>query len=191
MAALTVEAYAEELAARVVARGLPLESKLVRDLIQIASGNATYRPHPDWKFRSMEEFVLLNGVMWRYQAKPGRMAWGTPKQCFNNCFNAIDIVHGTNVYVEGYATTGIIPAQHAWLGQPKSRTVIDLTWNPKNKFFVNYPTTGWEYIGVPFETRWYIQHAFRTGKAGVIDRWEDDYPLLRGEPFERVVLPGE
>lgn len=179
-------AHEADLAARVEARGLPLGSRLVQGLIaSAASTRVTREGRPGREYASCEEFVLLNGTMWRYQAKPGNVRWGTEQACYQNVYRLVNDTPG-RLYVEGYATTGIMPVNHAWVGQPKSGTVLDNTWQPRR--LGQSDPRFWEYLGIAFDFLWVMGQVMRMGRYGsIIDNWQADWPLLRGEAFKVAV----
>lgn len=90
-----------------------------------------------------EGYVLDNGTVWTaedYGPEYDGDFEAIPQQCFNNCANIV-IVEGPDryTYVEGWATTGILPVHHAWLVAPDGR-IVDPTWGHR----------GTEYVGVTF-----------------------------------------
>ena len=129
--------------------------------------NSTLRP--GFKYNSIEVFVLKNGKrMGQRSERSDNFPKGTIKECFRNAY-LLAVEHDLT-YCEGYAM-GIIPTLHAWC-LDKDGHVIDITWKD-----------GIEYIGVMFSTKYVNKILLERKSYGVIDNWEMEWPLLRGEHF--------
>jgi len=122
----------------------------------------------DWPYNSIEEFVLTNGKQYDYAmsgVKKGRM-----KLCFMNTYRLIQ-KDPSLTYVEGYAQTKNLPLSvlHAW-AVDKNGVVHDPTWDD-----------GTSYFGVPFSRDFVEETILSKGTYGVIDNYEQDFPLLSGK----------
>lgn len=120
-------------------------------------------------YGSMYEFVLVNGRAYDPPKDGPGMMNG---ECFKN---AADMAVGNPrmTYVEGFATTGMLPVFHAWCVD-EDGNVVDPTWGTK----------GTAYFGVPFPTKYLTHVLCSRGYYGVIDAWlgdGDPWPLLSGK----------
>lgn len=118
----------------------------------------------DFVLQHGREFPILSPNAERYQRRP-------LKACFDNSFQMVSRSRGRLRYVEGYAMGAFFPVHHAWAIDEQDR-VIDRTWRE----------TGIGYFGiiVPLD---YVRSIRTFDNLCVLDRWQDNYPLLR-EPFE-------
>lgn len=124
---------------------------------------------PDFKYHSIEAFVLKNGKeMGKRSERSDNYPKAKQKECFRNAY-LLAVEHDLT-YCEGYAM-GIIPVLHAWC-LDKDDLVIDVTWKD-----------GTEYVGVPFQTKYISRILLERKSYGIIDNWEMKWPLLRGEKF--------
>jgi hypothetical protein len=122
-------------------------------------------------YKSMYHFVLTEGKEMKGIPLPEKYKRGEMKMCFKNAFD-LSINNQDLIYCEGYALTpGLFPILHAWC-QDQDGNVIDNTWdNPEEV----------EYYGVQFCTLYVIDAISDRGCYGVIDSWENGFPLLTGE----------
>jgi hypothetical protein len=120
----------------------------------------------DLKYSCMEEFILKNGLLFAesVKVKKGRM-----KECFRNAYLLADS-NDKMIYVEGYAVSNacILPLYHAWCVDSTGK-VYDPTWKD-----------GLEYYGVPFDLNFVRRTILDRKYYGVIDNWENHWPLLTG-----------
>lgn len=124
----------------------------------------------DFKYSCLEEFILSNGkAMGDRSIESDKYKKGTMKECFKNAYRLASS-KGFK-YCEGYATS-IIPTLHAWCLDEKGN-VIDVTW--KN---------GRDYFGVIFPMSYIHKVHAARGKYGVMDNYEQGFPLLKGEKFK-------
>jgi hypothetical protein len=138
--------------------------ELIRYLNTI-SGMSVGRNYPEFKYGSIEEFVLKNGEYMQPWPLPEHIKFGESKMCFMNAFQVAES-HGLE-YVEGYAVS-IIPTMHAWcIGEDGH--VVDPTWNG-----------GTEYYGVRFPLEFVRKTILRKETWGVLDDYKSGYPLLKG-----------
>jgi len=126
-----------------------------------------------FEYSSMEEFILKNGKFYEPKELPKDIPEGKVKDCFMNAWHlAIDRPDLT--YVEGYASS-IIPVLHAWCVD-KQGNVIDPTWG-----------TGKAYYGVLFTKDYIMKTAMRRKIFGIIDNYQEGYPLLKEKPKGGVI----
>lgn len=144
-----------------------------RALVQPRIDHARTQVPKDWKFACKEEFILEHGQEWIAAKRPATISKRNDGECFSNSASVL-AERQDWVYVEGMAITAGLPdhvVHHAWLIDPQTRKVIDPTWNePENA----------TYFGVPFKDLYLLQVVTERKQYGVIDFWEDDWPLLRG-----------
>jgi hypothetical protein len=122
--------------------------------------------------RGMEEFVKAEGIWFTPPSSselPEDVPRGVVKECYSNCWNylAENPLCGLT-YCEGFAFH-LIPTMHAWLATPDGK-VIDPTW----------PEPGSEYLGVPFKWRFAFLTVLSKETYGVIDDWDNKWPLMKG-----------
>lgn len=130
------------------------------------------RPQP--RYYSTEELVLAHGVWCPHSKKPRSFTWMTPKMCYRNA--AMTVIHRMDpelTYCEGYGVrAGLpIPFLHAWI-MDKEGNAIDQTWRGEDEERA--------YIGIPFATDYLIRVLAETKRSGLLDRWEDGWPLQTG-----------
>jgi hypothetical protein len=92
---------------------------------------------------------------------------GKMKECYMNATRYC-MAHAGTTYCEGYAL-GVIPMPHAWCID-SAGYVIDPTWRD-----------GAAYFGVPFKRSYLHATLARRGYYGIIDDFENGFPLVRGE----------
>ena len=162
---------------------------------------------PDWKYLSMEEFVLKEGTLLSdetfteeeekallrlFKAAPGPYK---TRQCYYNAMLLIfedEMIDIKLVYTEGYASGHVIPAMHAWVtlnGKP-----VDVTWgedmvgnghnrarSPKRMLErVKYNLKRCRYWGISFPREVVMKRVVDTGLSpSMIDDWEHGNPLLK------------
>jgi hypothetical protein len=117
-----------------------------------------------FKYSCIEEFVLKNGKNFPYKPLPPSVKRGEPKMCFKNATQLM-IDRDDLTYVEGYALS-IIPIMHAWCID-EDGNVVDPTM----------PMC--EYYGIPFDSAFVIGTMLRRKYYGIIDDWENGWPMLR------------
>ena len=127
----------------------------------------------DWKYACMEDFVLQNGRKFEYvmsNVRKGRM-----KECFRNAYRLASS-NPDLTYVEGFAVSGNLPLPlfHAWCVD-KNGVVYDPTWE-----------NGKSYFGVPFGQKFVDKTIVVRKKFGIIDNWEQGWPLVSGKEDETV-----
>jgi hypothetical protein len=120
-----------------------------------------------WKYKTIGDFVMSNGAFYSKICEK-KYRRGTIKECFRNTFKLVEN-NKDLTYVEGFAITENIPLaiMHAWAVNSKGE-VIETTWK----------TPGSGYLGVPFNLNYVREITLKRGKWGVIDNWENGWPLL-------------
>ena len=185
-----------------------MESNLRRYLSQQAEWMSTVRKDSQWKYSSIEDYVVKNGTLFTSAPLTSTEleivyhAAGTGKfpirQCFANSQKLLLNDYSDKlVYVEGYASA-IIPVHHAWIAI--NNKVVDLTMrvyeviNGKIERKINLHNhrrfkdrvvgilpAGREYLGVPFGKEAVIDSMRKTKMyQSLIDNWQEHRPLLRG-----------
>jgi len=121
----------------------------------------------DWKYSCIEDFVLQNGREYTPQPLPEGYEMGKPHECFQNAFQLAQASDLT--YVEGFVHV-VIPIQHAWCVDGRGMVVDNTLKEPAD-----------EYFGVPFNFRYVTRTVVGKETYGVIDNWEEGFPLLQGK----------
>jgi hypothetical protein len=149
--------------------------QLAEYLEQIKSLREQYKPD-NWNYHYLcnEDFVLQEGKFFEpnKNIKPYKLM--TIKLCFKNAFQIMDR-YGLR-YIEGYATTGIIPMLHAW-NLTDDDKVIDVTWRFNDKY------SPLAYVGVEFNKDLIYKTLINKRTYGILDNWEDRFPHLK-EKFQ-------
>lgn len=115
------------------------------------------------EYRCLEDFLLRNGRYFTAGPKPPEVPWGMLKQCYRNATSlAVDDPRYT--YVEGYAFSGIVAVQHAWVVTGEG-VVVDNTWKPSS---FALPLEQWVYFGIPFRERYLRETVLRNERYGVL-----------------------
>lgn len=128
------------------------------------------------RYACTHSFVLEHGRLWRYDQHDRLQTFGEARQCYMNAAKLA--IHGDWLtYCEGFAMVeGLsLPFPHAWVVGLDGE-VVDTTWrNPGAR----------AYLGVPFRTDYLLRAVVARETWGpLIDRHEDDFPLLSGEHSE-------
>lgn len=101
------------------------------------------------------DIVLKHGSFFTPQPKPDCIPWDPVRLCFMNAAN-LALSDPGMTYVEGFADSGLMPTEHAWVVDVKGR-VFDSTWRKH----------GLSYFGVPFTTRLLRQSLVANGYYGM------------------------
>lgn len=115
------------------------------------------------------DFVLRHGREFGTE-NPREIKRGEERMCYRNAAQ-LALSHKGYTYCEGYAA-GVIPVMHAWVIDMDGR-IGETTW----------PEIGTAYFGITFKTEYLRKELLTSKRYGLIDRWWDDWPLLR-EPEE-------
>lgn len=97
----------------------------------------------DFAHGSLESLVLKEGRSFELGPLPEGVRYGKEKECFKTAFNLAESNPDRYVYVEGFATTKVVPSLpiwHAWVANKTTGKVIDNTWKD-----------GVEYFGIPMK----------------------------------------
>jgi len=119
-----------------------------------------------YEFNGMEDLVLKKGIHFTKEKKFTKE--GRAKECFMNAFNKM-LNDDNMIYCEGFALS-IIPTMHAWCCDKKGN-VFDPTW-----------TDGVDYIGIPFKKQFVIKTVVEREYYGIIDNWQNKWPLIKQFP---------
>lgn len=123
-----------------------------------------YRPDA-YAYRGPADLLLRHGRPYDPHPFPARRTRGRPRQCYDNAFKLAARSRGRLRYAEGYAA-GLIPVEHAWCLDDRSR-VVDPTWDD-----------GVAYFGVelPLET---VRAARRPDNLSALFDWLGHHPLCQ------------
>jgi hypothetical protein len=144
---------------------------------------------PQW---SPEGFVLKFGYAQEVDlVLPDDVEVGVLKQCYQNAWGQAMLHAGRYAYTEGFASSGILVCQHAWLTDLETGRAVDPTWRMKSHIEAaeRAQADGHRiYIGVPFAKQWYTERvAAQKNYPSVIGCWEayaaggGDCPLIYGK----------
>ena len=176
-----------------IAEYLEVESDIFRDI-----SNSRGRRTLVGGYVSISDYVLKNGHLFESAPlTPGEKSYvrllGMEKcklkACYRNAQRTFLFhpgVHGMVLkYIEGYATIGFLPVQHAWLSL--NGKVVDLTWGPMDKRghrkgrVLGVIPPGFEYYGLAIERREVSDFVLAHETWGpIIDDYECGFPMLRG-----------
>jgi hypothetical protein len=121
-------------------------------------------------FVSPQAFIAQHGIEFQAAKLPADIKPMAVKQCFANSLALVQR-RPDLIYCEGYAA-GIIPTVHAWC-VTSDGTVVDPTWTGDLQ--------GEEYIGIPFQTQFVVEQIANRRYYGVIEDWQNEYPLANGK----------
>lgn len=118
-------------------------------------------------YTCLEHFILENGHEFKSgpKSRPRSIKKMKDRYCFQNCYE-LSLERRNLQYAEGFAVA-VIPTIHAWCINKRSK-VIDPTWD-----------NGQDYIGVIIPRQLMVGTALTRGSYGVLDNWEQHWPLLR------------
>lgn len=167
-------------------------------LEQITEFQDEFIPHqPVGTFRSVEHAVLKMGRQYapapltKEELAAVRIAQRSVAPRMKDCFRVATHLSwelAGAVYVEGFATSGLLSVHHAWVDYHGK--VIDLTWrrdkrgkaNPHGQQFIYgvWPD-GWDYFGVPIPDKVLAKILRATGMYGVLMYREHAERLSKAE----------
>lgn len=151
------------------------ENTPILEYLQAVKKFHTGRPLPNgFKYSCIEAFVLERGRLFTPKPLSSNITPGEIKCCYKNAFELM-VARKDLIYVEGYAQS-IIAVLHAWCVNDKGE-VIDPTWTGDTPM-------GTAYYGVPFDREYAIRQMLKKSKYGLLDDWENGYPLLQTEGTE-------
>lgn len=142
-----------------------------------ASGQQAWPEPEPYQYHCTAQWVLEHGRPWHGRALRPDMPMGEPKACFYNSL-IIGVYKLGLTYVEGYEGSADIAYPHAWNVDSAGR-VIDLTPRPYNR----------HYYGVAFSASFVTKTvAARGGVTGVLDNYQQRFPLLRNDDLLEEAL---
>ena len=122
-----------------------------------------------WRYGGMHDLILKVGTEY---VPPAYGDPGVMKECYRNAYLKM-LDSSEIVYVEGYAVNTTIPVLHAWNWNSRTGETIDPTWG-----------TGTAYLGIPFDRKYVLDTIVESERYGMIDKWEEDFPILWQKPAE-------
>lgn len=123
------------------------------------------------KMLCLHGYVVRHGTSFPYRSLPSHIPRMELKECFSNSLELIQSFPEL-IYCEGYASC-VVPIHHAWCIDSDGY-VVDPTWLEESA--VNA-----EYIGVPMDTDFVINYVCNRGYYGVLDDWQNRFPILSGK----------
>jgi hypothetical protein len=148
--------------------------KAEAELIENMGGSVPFR------YKSNQKLILDAGRPFLKVIKPSPFK-GEPKQCFQNCYQALWERPELN-YCEGFAIQDDIPIilSHAWLVNDNME-VIDPTWVEEMSVEVAY-------FGVVFTKKFVMETAAKTKCYGILDTDYSNRHQLKREGFPQGAL---
>jgi hypothetical protein len=157
---------------------------------------ATARASRDWPYPTIEDFLFAHARAFVYARLPAAIAPLTPRYCYHNAGVIVLDNPARYAYVEGIAMSGDfgLPVDHAWAVDRQTGVVVDPTWPERPA-----ENAVRAYFGVPFRTDYLACILATTDRVGLIDHWEDRWPILRGahraaeivDPLDGTPIPAE
>lgn len=164
------------------------DTPVVKALLSIVMARLSLGATPaGYKYCCLEHWVLQHGVYFPSSSVVSAdvmedfgLELGEPKQCFANAYEAIgdSLLNDDLGYVEGYALS-LIPFHHAWitLSELEQPNLAELTIRLDGSRSLPAP----DYFGVPFAEEFVLSTVEQKGTYGVLDNWEQGYPLLKDD----------
>ncbi len=118
-----------------------MEINNIQEYLAVISNLRT--KHPDYHYHGVEDFISQHGQTYDVRKKPKHIPYDTKQECYRNALRFV-WNNPSYTYVEGFATTGILPVQHAWVVN-ENNEIIDTTWRWQPDALQT-----WRYFGVPF-----------------------------------------
>lgn len=123
-----------------------------------------HSPH----YISIEDFVLQHGNWYEPIASKKIFPRGREKQCLKNATQLV-LNHKGFRYVEGFAQAFEgLTVYHAWCIDDLNH-IVEPTWD----------SLGTGYLGICFNIEFLKATILRRGKYGIIDNYEEKFPLLQ------------
>lgn len=126
----------------------------------------------EFKYRGIEHFVLEHGKVWTPAPLTIVPKRRVPKECFANAMH-LALEEPGLFYVEGYVLS-VIPILHAWC-VTQDGVVVDPTIERAAEL---------HYFGVKFGNGYVLDTVLEKETYGILENYEQGFPLLRGEPFD-------
>lgn len=129
-----------------------------------------------WPYASTEALLLDRAQFWTQTPRPSWLYMGQEKFCYWNATNAVLGHPDRLVYCEGIGVSEnlIIPLPHAWVLDKKTRRAYDITWRTTRERGTS------ALYGIAFDTNYLARVVSGSDRMGLIDRWEEEWPLLSG-----------
>lgn len=152
----------------------------VADYLEMFRKDSGSDPFGRYVYQVAEQFVMVHGRKYELPTLPPQFRRGEKGSCFRNAYYLADTDRSLR-YVEGFASLRngrypmVCPGLHAWCVTEEGN-VLDPTWD-----------NGIEYFGVAFDWEYVIRTISDRGRFGVIDNWDAQFPLFRGEDTEFIL----
>jgi hypothetical protein len=128
---------------------------------------------------ALYDLMLEHGREYKAQSLPERYHMGSPGNCFADAWRLMTD-NPDLTYVEGWASAGILPVEHAWCVDKTGR-VIDPTWAAVRDDDIEDRA----YWGIPFRRRWVLDTTLEREYFGVFHPGPPDFrPRIIGAAVE-------
>jgi hypothetical protein len=179
----------EQMLATAAEYGVDMEHDTVRRHLaqELALLRQNHRRNP-LAYEGPQGFVLRHGIDFTSPPDlPDGYEWMEAKNCYGNAAQ-LALEDPALTYVEGYAMGRFFPIPHAWV-VTEDGTVIDPTWAPWEGEAADsdVPRAEWQYVGVPFTTKFLSSELQRNRTYGLLDQWETGYRMLKRRLPQRAV----
>ena len=139
----------------------PVDSVILREaeVIKELRGDRFPIP-PGFRYLTALDMVVAEGC-WHSPERADDARCGPSKQCFRNAGRLVLDEPKRYVYVEGFATIKDIPLTfaHAWVWDREEGRALEVTW----------AEPGTEYLGIPFDSEWFLAWLTAREIWGVLD----------------------
>jgi len=123
-------------------------------------------------YLGLDDLIRREGRPFQPRPLPSCYSRRTPNQCFKNAYDML--LEDQNLrYVEGIATSGVLPVHHAW-NIDENDEVVETTWQWRE----DYRPQAYYGIVIPDDLVMTVVDA--TGYYGLtIDDWKNGWPAYR------------